>query len=39
MVNYDIPHSGDDYLHRTGRTGRAGAQGLAVSLVSAANGT
>ncbi len=35
VVNYDIPHSGDDYLHRTGRTGRAGATGLAVSLVSA----
>ena len=35
VVNYDLPHSGDDYLHRTGRTGRAGAQGLAVSLVSA----
>jgi len=35
VVNYDLPHSGDDYLHRTGRTGRAGANGLAVSLVSA----
>lgn len=35
VVNYDLPHSGDDYLHRTGRTGRAGASGLAVSLVSA----
>ena len=35
VVNYDVPHSGDDYLHRTGRTGRAGASGLAVSLVSA----
>lgn len=36
VVNYDMPYSGDDYLHRTGRTGRAGAKGLAVSLVSAA---
>ena len=35
VVNYDMPHSGDDYLHRTGRTGRAGARGLAVSLVTA----
>ena len=35
VVNYDMPHKGDDYLHRTGRTGRAGASGLAVSLVSA----
>jgi len=35
VVNYDVPRSGDDYLHRTGRTGRAGAQGMAVSLVSA----
>ena len=33
VVNYDLPHSGDDYLHRTGRTGRAGASGLALSLV------
>ncbi|MDX1735869.1 MAG: DEAD/DEAH box helicase, partial [Halioglobus sp.] len=35
VVNYDLPHSGDDYVHRTGRTGRAGESGLAVSLVHA----
>ncbi len=33
VVNYDLPRSGDDYLHRSGRTGRAGARGLAVTLV------
>jgi len=36
VVNYDIPYSGDNYLHRSGRTGRAGARGLAVSLANAA---
>ncbi len=36
VVNYDLPRSGDDYLHRTGRAGRAGATGVAVSLVEAA---
>lgn len=36
VINYDIPHSGDDYVHRTGRTGRAGASGIAISLASAA---
>ena len=36
VINYDIPHSGDDYVHRTGRTGRAGASGMAISLASAA---
>ncbi len=35
VINYDLPHSGDDYVHRTGRTGRAGATGLAISLVDA----
>lgn len=35
VVNYDIPHKGEDYLHRSGRTGRAGEQGLAISLVTA----
>ena len=37
VVNFDMPHSGDDYLHRTGRTGRAGAKGLALSLVTASD--
>jgi superfamily II DNA/RNA helicase len=35
VVNYDLPRSADDYVHRIGRTGRAGASGLAVSFVSA----
>ena len=36
VVNFDLPRSADDYVHRIGRTGRAGAQGVAVSFVSAA---
>lgn len=36
VVNYDLPRSAVDYVHRIGRTGRAGATGLAVSFVSAA---
>lgn len=35
VVNYDLPRSAVDYLHRIGRTGRAGASGVAVSFVSA----
>ena len=35
VVNYDLPRSTDDYVHRIGRTGRAGASGVAVSFVSA----
>ena len=35
VVNYDLPRSADDYTHRIGRTARAGAQGQAVSFVSA----
>ena len=35
VVNYDLPNVPEDYVHRIGRTGRAGAQGEAVSLVSA----
>jgi len=33
VVNYDIPNVPEDYVHRIGRTGRAGRDGLAVSLV------
>jgi ATP-dependent RNA helicase RhlE len=34
VVNYDIPHVPEDYVHRIGRTGRAGIEGEAISLVS-----
>ncbi len=34
VVNYDMPHVAEDYVHRIGRTGRAGTSGAAVSLVS-----
>ena len=33
VVNYDLPNVSEDYVHRIGRTGRAGANGEAVSLV------
>lgn len=35
VVNFDLPRSTADYVHRIGRTGRAGARGVAVSFVSA----
>jgi ATP-dependent RNA helicase RhlE len=35
VVNFDLPHVSEDYVHRIGRTGRAGATGQAVSLVCA----
>ena len=35
VVNYDLPRSTADYTHRIGRTGRAGASGLAISFVTA----
>jgi len=35
VVNYDMPNVPEDYVHRIGRTGRAGSTGQAVSLVSA----
>ena len=34
VVNYDLPYESDDYIHRIGRTGRAGASGEAISFVS-----
>ncbi|MGQ0544089.1 MAG: DEAD/DEAH box helicase [Betaproteobacteria bacterium] len=34
VVNYDLPHVPEDYVHRIGRTGRAGTEGEAVTLVS-----
>ena len=34
VVNYDLPNVPEDYIHRIGRTGRAGQEGHAVSLVS-----
>lgn len=34
VVNYDLPYPAEEYVHRIGRTGRAGASGEAVSLVS-----
>ena len=33
VVNYEIPNVSEDYVHRIGRTGRAGADGAAVNLV------
>jgi ATP-dependent RNA helicase RhlE len=34
VMNYDIPHVTGDFIHRIGRTGRAGKEGLAITLVS-----
>ena len=33
VINYDVPFNAEDYIHRIGRTGRAGASGLAVMLM------
>ncbi|MDR0587993.1 MAG: DEAD/DEAH box helicase [Burkholderiales bacterium] len=37
VINYDIPTSPEDYVHRIGRTGRAGAKGIAITLVTPAD--
>ena len=34
VLNYDVPHDAEDYVHRIGRTARAGAKGQAITLVS-----
>ena len=34
VVNFELPPHPQDYIHRIGRTGRAGATGIAISLVS-----
>ncbi len=38
VVNYDLPYDAEDYVHRIGRTGRAGRTGLALTLVSGGGG-
>lgn len=34
IINFDLPKCGEDYVHRIGRTGRAGASGIAISFAS-----
>ena len=34
IINYDVPQNTDDYIHRIGRTARAGSTGFAFTLVS-----
>ena len=33
VINYDAPTSYDDYIHRIGRTGRAGKKGIALTFI------
>ncbi|KAF5153353.1 DEAD/DEAH box helicase family protein [Theileria parva strain Muguga] len=37
VVNYDLPHDSDTYIHKSGRIGRAGNPGICISLVEAKN--
>ena len=34
VINYDVPHDGEDYVHRIGRTARAESDGMAITLIS-----
>ena len=38
IINYDIPQSSDDYVHRVGRTGRMGREGVAYTFVTPEEG-
>jgi superfamily II DNA/RNA helicase len=37
VFNFDVPHHPDDYVHRIGRTGRAGRSGIAITIVAPAD--
>jgi superfamily II DNA/RNA helicase len=37
IFNFDVPHHADDYVHRVGRTGRAGLTGIAITIVAPAD--
>jgi ATP-dependent RNA helicase RhlE len=37
VINYDVPFAPEDYIHRIGRTGRAGAEGRAITIASGAD--
>ena len=37
VINYDVPFQAEDYVHRIGRTGRAGASGLAIMMMTGAD--
>ncbi|MEZ7956211.1 MAG: DEAD/DEAH box helicase [Rubritalea sp.] len=37
VINYDFPEQSEDYIHRIGRTGRAGAKGVAITFVTQRN--
>src|SRR6185437_224285 len=38
VINFDVPWQPDDYVHRIGRTGRAGMKGIAITLATRADG-